>query len=168
MAENQRLFIAAFPPPALRRALHRLAREQHGKLGGRCMPAANLHLTLTFLGDTPVETVPVILELLETLPLPACTLSLDTLGAFHGGIVWAGCEAVPPTLTDWVAELRAGLGLRKIAFDNQAFFAHVTLLRKAQPASAAIVPALEWRINHARLYVSRATGLDPTYNNITY
>lgn len=132
------------------------------------MPAANLHLTLTFLGNTPVETVPVILELLETLPLPACTLSLDTLGAFHGGIVWAGSETVPPTLTDWIAKLRAGLAQRKIAFDDKAFRAHVTLLRKAQPASAAIAPALEWQIDHARLYVSRATRHGPTYNNITY
>lgn len=167
MSENQRLFIAAFPPPALRRALHRLAREQHGELGGRCMPAANLHLTLTFLGDTPVKTVPVILELLETLPLPACTLSLDTLGAFHGGIIWAGCKTVPPTLTDWIAELRAGLAQREIAFDDKAFRAHVTLLRKAQPAAATIKPALEWQIDRAWLYASRATGHGPAYEHIT-
>lgn len=165
--ENQRLFIAIFPPTSLSRALHKFARQQHAMLGGRCMPAVNLHLTLAFLGDTPVSQIPLILEVLQRQPALDCTLGIDTLGAFrNGGIVWAGCSAVPETLINWVGRLRDDLAENQIAFDPKPFRAHITLLRKAAPAASAIEPALSWQLGNARLYASVSAEGRPVYQPI--
>lgn len=168
MPENQRLFIAVFPPVSIRRALHRLARQQHSQLGGRCMPAGNLHLTLAFLGDTPSEQIAPILDVLQRHPVPDCQLHLDTLGAFgHGGIVWAGCSEMPALFLGWVEALRADLSAQAIAFDSKPFRAHVTLLRKANsPAGSIIAPALTWKPGNARLYASVSEQGRPVYQPI--
>lgn len=168
MPENQRLFIASFPPPALGRALHRLARRQHALLGGRCMPAANLHLTLTFLGQTPTASIPAILDLLQQMPALECTLTLDTLGTFlNGGIVWAGSASVPESLAEWVTQLRGGLQDNDIVFDNRPFRPHITLLRKAAQIEVPIEPALAWQLGRAELCISRSSADGSVYQVVS-
>ncbi len=122
------------------------------------MPAANLHLTLAFLGQTPAEQIPLILDILERQPDIDCSLVLDTLGCFgHGGIAWAGCKDVPAGLTAWVAGLRTDLLAQGIAFDSKPFKVHITLLRKAGTVAETIEPALNWQLGRAQLYASQVS-----------
>ncbi|MDR3414255.1 MAG: RNA 2',3'-cyclic phosphodiesterase [Formivibrio sp.] len=168
MPENQRLFIALFPPPALRTALHEIALQRQTCLGGRVMPAANLHLTLAFLGMTPTASMPAILDVLRQASTLDCTLALDTLGTFaNGGIVWAGCRHIPDTLNEYAANLRSALAGKAIVFDNKPFCPHITLLRKATVCDAPIEPAIEWQPAAAQLCISRSTADGSVYQVVS-
>jgi 2'-5' RNA ligase len=52
---RSRLFVALDPPPAARRALAATARDLAGRVGGRPVRAASIHLTLAFLGEVDPE-----------------------------------------------------------------------------------------------------------------
>lgn len=168
MLENQRLFIAVFPPLPLREALFKIAQQQHIHLGGRCMPQANLHLTLTFLGQTPTTSIPSILEQLQGMPTLNCAFNIDTLGSFaNGGIHWAGSQCMPRTLAEWVQNLRMRLESKHIAFDHQPYRPHITLLRKAAPMTCTLNPALSWHLGVAQLYASRPGPDGPSYQVVS-
>lgn len=132
------------------------------------MPAANLHLTLTFLGQTPTASIPAILDALKQMPALECTLQLNTLGTFvNGGIVWAGSANVPESLAEWVTQLRAGLQASGIVFDNRPFRPHITLLRKAAHIEAPIEPALVWQMGSAELCISLSSPDGSTYQVVS-
>jgi 2'-5' RNA ligase len=62
---------------------------------------ARFHLTLRFLGDTPVERVKVIGErLVKEMQAPRFRIKLDTVGNFGSGrrprVVWIGMESTAP------------------------------------------------------------------------
>ena len=168
MPENQRLFIAVFPPPPLREALFKIAQQQYIHLGGRCMPQANLHLTLTFLGQTPTTSIPSILEQLQGMPALDCEFNIDTLGSFaNGGIHWAGSQCLPSALTEWVLQLHMRLKNQHIAFDQHSYRPHITLLRKAAPMECVLDPALSWTLGTAQLYASHPGPDGPSYQVVS-
>lgn len=132
------------------------------------MPVDNLHLTLTFLGQTPTASIPAILDVLNRMPALECTLTLDILGTFlNGGIVWAGSASVPESLTEWVTQLRAGLQASDIVFDNRPFRPHITLLRKAAQIETPIEPALAWQLRRAELCISRSSADGSVYQVVS-
>lgn len=60
---GQRLFVCLIPPRAHAEELVAWAREQRdGTQGVRVVPAENVHLTLAFLGEQPLESTPTVLE----------------------------------------------------------------------------------------------------------
>lgn len=93
----------------------------------------NFHLTLAFLGDTPVEVLPVLQEILDdlagrTLSFPA---ELSGLGAFphpwEPRVVWVGIDLGSAEATRVSDELRARLRQEKVSFDTKPFRPHITL-----------------------------------------
>lgn len=100
----------------------------------RWVPAANLHLSLAFLGDTPAGNIASIKELLEEVaaavePFP---LHLRSLGYFgrkgRPRVVWAGVEAVDGLLL-LQSRLSEGLELLGIETDKRPYRPHITLGR---------------------------------------
>lgn len=139
MAEaSQRVFLALWPGPEVAARLHRISLEAEKRCGGRCMRRNTLHITLAFLGEVAESRLPLIGEAMAALQAGPFRLRIDTSGYWaHNRIVWAGCRAWPAQLDALVGDMRgalANVGLA-VAADN-AFFPHVTLLRKAHAVEA--------------------------------
>ena len=133
-APGRRLFLALWPDPAVRAELARLAR----RLTPEHVPAANLHLTLVFLGFTPPEREAGCRAALEGLRPAPFTLELDRLGCFRGPrVLWLGPSQIPPALTALVGELQRRLAACAHEPDPRPFAAHVTLARRFSGSAPA-------------------------------
>lgn len=165
MTESARLFIAIAPERALRESLFGLARRLH--TDGKIVPAANLHLTLAFLGQTDLARVPDILGTLADWPPDLPALDLDRIGSFRSArVVWAGGSAIPEAWTDAVASLHTRLRTAGIAFDDKPWRAHVTLLRKATLPDQALDQALAWSATTPQIFVSESGEHGPVYRRL--
>jgi RNA 2',3'-cyclic 3'-phosphodiesterase len=136
----------------------------------RWVPAANLHLTLSFLGEVDGERAGRVGQVLERVapwhePL---TLSIRGGGSFgasaHPRVLWAGVEGQTAALGALQAEVAREL--RPLGFEpeHRDYVAHLTLARAKQPrgdaALAGCVRALQeanWgesRVEHILLFES--------------
>lgn len=121
-----RLFVALQPAPAFREALAQLQRSLRAAgVEGRYLEAANLHLTLAFIGEWPDDVT----SLLPAVETPFA-ITLTHIGLFpRAKVLWAGvapCDA----LSALAARVRQGLRAAAIPFDPQDFNPHITLIRK--------------------------------------
>ena len=74
---------------------------------GKPVAAANLHLTLAFLGEVSTETAGQLQQLAARIRQPGFTLDLDDAGHWpRPGVVWLGCQRAPRGLLQ-LANLRA-------------------------------------------------------------
>lgn len=144
-ALNRRLFFALWPEPALRLAVQELAARLPED--GRAVRPENLHITLLFLGATPAERLPALLQAAGKLDAPAFDLRLDQGGWWRkSGIWWLAPGDTPPALKQLahtLAELARGEGLDVRLED---FRPHLSLRRKARraPEFPPFAP-LQWR-----------------------
>ena len=153
MPESLRLFVAIELPGEVREALGRLQHElqRRGLEKLRWVRPEGIHLTLKFLGETPVEKVPAIEEALAGAVegFQAHELSLEELGTFGGSrprVLWLDLTGD----LDAVRELqdRIEKALNALGFEREArrWSPHVTLARvrpeTAREVAGAIVPAL--------------------------
>jgi 2'-5' RNA ligase len=161
-----------------------LPDEQRGLLGAhveecarrapgyRWVPAANLHLTLRFLGSLEGSRLERLREGLERVRLTAFELDLDGRGSFGPRaaprVVWLGVGAGRENcaaLAEAVEEVCAAVGLESEA---RTFRAHVTLARARSTRSSLPElpppPRLEpWTVGDFVLYESRLGGRAATY-----
>jgi len=156
-----RLFFALWPDAAARPALTALSRELAGQCGGRATPEGKIHLTLAFLGETPADRLPAVLEVARAVRGERFAARLDRAGSFSkSDVAWAGMSVVPPELEALAAELARGLRGAGFALEDRPFAAHVTLARRIRhrPAEAPIAP-ITWRAQSFALVESdRRTG----------
>ena len=102
---------------------------------GRAVPPENLHLTLAFLDEQPLDVLEEVNAALEALRAPAFTLTLAGLDGYGGQALAINAEGGAP-----LAELRKrilarlhGIGLQ---LDRRRFRPHVTLARLPARISA--------------------------------
>ena len=111
------------------------AREELRRLaGGRgsFAPDANLHLTLTFLGEVEPARVPLALEAMREPGAQPFELTFDRAGRFRradGDIWWAGGPE-NAALTAVQRRLARGLAARGFELEARRFVPHVTLARR--------------------------------------
>jgi RNA 2',3'-cyclic 3'-phosphodiesterase len=148
----RRLFFAAWPPEGVAQALADWAREAQKTCGGRATQAANIHLTLSFLGDVEAE---VARSRGAAVRVPAHAFRVEQARYWqHNRIVWAGPLETPAGLRQLARELG----------ERREFAAHVTLIRKARSAvTAPLPPALEWPVTHFTLVNSVLGTAGPSY-----
>lgn len=128
-----RLFFALWPDDATRAALDQTAASLHLTWSGRRMRRESLHLTLVFLGDTPVMRLDALRQLAVTVAGEAFTLTLDSPGCWpQNRVGWLGVKETPPELTQLVSNLRRVLHAGEFPLDRQRYVPHVTLLRNAR------------------------------------
>ena len=145
----RRLFFALWPDAPLRAALHRETRARVRHCGGKPVPAANLHLTLVFLGNVPDERLAAVRSAAGVLGVPRFSLTLDRYGWFDAAqVLWIGCTALPAPLQALAAELGHLMaevaGLRT---DLRPFHPHVTLARKVRnPPDLQPPRPVEWPV----------------------
>ncbi len=120
------------------------------------MPAANIHLTLVFLGDVPTDRIQDLCASAETVTARGFELAIDSIKYWrHNRIVWAGPSVCPDALQALVAGLENALRVSGFSFDERPYMPHITLLRNARRAPAAqVVDAVSWRITDFALVQS--------------
>lgn len=144
-----RLFFALWPDEAARAILAPLAKRTASAGGGRAVPAANLHLTLVFLGDVPHDRIGLLSSVASTVRMSAFDLSLDRTGTFRRtGVAWAGPSTVPPALEALQRGLDRALRDAGFALEERPFVPHLTLARKLRtwPPAGPFGPAA-WRVD---------------------
>jgi len=124
-----RLFVAIVPRPHEAARLAELAAAL--RHGGRAVPAANLHLTLAFLGGVAQARVPAIEAALATVTGEAFALELRKVGHFpRPRVLWCACVPAPAALYRLQGRVAHVLGEAGLALEARAFTPHVTVARK--------------------------------------
>jgi 2'-5' RNA ligase len=129
----------------------------------RWTPAANLHLTVRFVGQVERELVESIADRLTGLP--AFDLELGDVGTFRRGrlvrVVWLGLRSGAEPLTSLAVRVDAECAASGLAGEKRAFQAHLTLAR-ARDRDGGVLPSLPpaprlsaWRASELVLYSSR-------------
>ncbi len=143
-----RLFFALWPDAQARLALAARGKEVARRCGGRPVPAANLHLTLAFLGEVEPSAIPALREAAGAGGGEAFELALDRLGAFaRAGVAWAGCRVAPPALLALQAGLARRLGEAGFPQEERPFAAHLTLARRIRvPLAPEAMDPVRWPV----------------------
>lgn len=157
-----RLFFAAWPAPDLQAALGGMAQQLKRECGGRVIAAANIHLTLVFLGDVERARVRHLEQIAATIVARRFELAIDRVEYWrHNRIVWGGVRDCPEALLDLVAALETALAPTGFRPEQRPYVPHITLLRNAGRAPAVSeVPPLRWPVSRIALVESarRETG----------
>lgn len=145
-----RLFFALWPDEAVRAAVLAVRREAWVQALPHGVPAANLHLTLAFLGSLGAGQRACVEATVDRwmsgrgavpgdrLAPTGFTLRLDQMGYWpRPQVLWLGPRETPPALSALVRGLRGILIPCGYRGDASPFRAHVTLARKVAPPAGA-------------------------------
>jgi len=165
MSDAARLFFAVWPTPAVQLALHNVAREALIECGGRAVAARNIHLTLAFLGDVERAWLHDLERIAAGIIVSQCEITVDRVGYWrHNRILWAGVEHCPDSMSALVARLTSALRELGFKLDERPYVPHVTLLRNARRAPAALaVPSIAWPVLDFALIESAQRGRERIY-----
>ena len=161
MSESKRLFFAIEMPAPLQRQIVRWRADHFAPEAGRPVAAANLHLTLAFLGDVSEEKQQALAALAGRIRQPGFTLTLDDAGQWlRSRVVWLGTRQPPRGLLQLANMLRAQAARSGCYQSPQPFHPHITLLRDASHAVAIPPPGFQWAfpVKEFALYESRFAG----------
>lgn len=147
-----RLFIAIRTDRKMNSALVDLMHKlKAAGVRGKYAPLQNLHVTLTFIGETDRQQE--IKEILSSIPVPEIRIGTDKLEIW--GDVLVLTLKGNQKLKAYVASLRKALDAAGIDYDHKIFSPHLTLVRKASGNIKGIaVPKAEMTGNHVSLLKS--------------
>ncbi len=152
---TRRLFFALWPDDAAREALRAGFGTAVAGAGGRAVPAANLHLTLEFLGPVAEERLADLAALGGAVALPQEPLVLDRLNWWPRAATLVAAPSAPGAgLLAAQADLRQALNDRGFRVDSRPFRPHVTLARKVTAAPAATAASVRWPLGELALVES--------------
>ncbi len=130
---RRRLFFALWPGVTVRELLASAFHDVAAAAGGQSVVAANLHVTLEFLGSIAEERVAELEALGASMRLPVGDLVLDTIEWWpRPALLVAGALTPSAALVDLQSELRRLLGIRGFRVDSRAFRPHLTLARRVR------------------------------------
>lgn len=157
MSASHRLFFALSLPETTQQEIIRWRSERFPLEAGRPVAAANLHLTLAFLGDVSEQKAQALQTLAGRIRQPAFSLTLDDAGHWpRPGVVWLGCRRAPRGLLQ-LAELLRSQAARNGCYQTALpFHPHITLLRGATRPVAIPPATFSWQadMTHFSLYES--------------
>ena len=165
-----RTFFAAWPDAGVCTTLAAHARDIAAKTEGRAPVAANLHLTLAFVGDVAASRVAALYAIggVAAAAGSPFTLTLDCGGMFRAvGIAWIGASVSPERLQRLVDGLGIGLSAQGFAIERRAFLPHITLARRCRrPGDFAVATPIRWTIARIALYASESTPDGSRYREL--
>lgn len=178
-AETFRLFIAVELNPAVQEAIG-LIQDQLKKSGAdvKWVRFKDIHLTLKFLGDTPVDKIDAIAAVLQeaTSLVKSFTMEIKELGAFpkisSPRVIWLGLEAGKDQAKQIATTLEEKLEPLGIKREEREFAAHVTIgrTRSSQNSFALSKVMKEFKpapstqeVDHIALIKSTLTPQGPVY-----
>jgi 2'-5' RNA ligase len=167
-AGRRRVFFALWPDASVQARLAEAAGLLHRITNGRLTPAANIHLTLAFVGAVGVERLALLLAPPAELVSRAFVLTLDECGCWtHNGIVWAAPAQVPDALAVLAANLERWLRDAHFELEVRPFSPHLTLIRHAQCAQLTrSMSPVEWLVGKFSLVESRLMANGSVYRTL--
>ncbi len=138
----RRLFIGLELPESCRETL---AGLDPGIKGLRWLPAAPLHLTLSFLGDVETDKQAPLREALAAVQVPPFFLPIKGVGAFGGAhptVVWAGVGQGHPHLFALHKRIQDAVLRAGLEADLKPFHPHITMGRARGVSRAMLLPFL--------------------------
>ena len=170
-----RTFVAVFPPPEVREALFRAARDMPASKSFRLVGPEKIHLTLKFLGDVADDDLRRVMQALEPVrerhrPFEVSTSSF---GAFpsekRARILWAGAgegSGQLGVLAQDVEDLLEPAGFER---EGRPYVPHLTLGRvRGRPVkldgAEKPSPALRFTVSGVDLVQSVPGGHGVTYS----
>jgi 2'-5' RNA ligase len=151
--ETARVFYALVPDPPLQLQLAAQGHAIATRAGGRAIPAANVHLTLAFVGDVAATHLDALRAIVPTLPRQGFVLVLNCVGVFRRARVgWLAPEITPDALATLHAALAAALTSASFALEARPFHPHVTLARRCvRVIPTAVCAPTTWRVARVSL-----------------
>lgn len=154
---TQRLFIAVPVPPDLQEILRQHCQSFFPGEAIRPLPAANLHLTVYFLGEVPATQRPTITQALQAVAATHAPFTLNLANLEPGPkassprLIWARCRP-QPAFTELVAAVYRQLARRPPDYADP--IPHITLarFRKDQPRPVSL-PTVDLAEQHVTLPV---------------
>lgn len=177
----RRLFLALWPDESMRQAMVRATREAVRTSGGRPVPAANLHVTLSFLGSVPERRLPELAEVARAAAGPQGSvmsdpeaagqpleLAFDRLEFWRAARLLCAVPAEAPAPVGVLArKLQDLLVARGFAPDLKPFRPHVTVARKVErPGVADKMHPVVWRFTEPALIESRTLPEGAVYSAV--
>ncbi|MEL7642501.1 MAG: RNA 2',3'-cyclic phosphodiesterase [bacterium] len=131
-----RAFIALPLPETTTRQLGQLVSDlkSHAPRGLRWVDPGNIHLTLTFLGDTPLEKITQVAALLADAAVSqvAPVVQFNSLGAFPNAarmrVFWLGLHP-SPAINDVYTKVNLACKKCQLPYDDRPYVPHLTLAR---------------------------------------
>ncbi|MGY0156871.1 RNA 2',3'-cyclic phosphodiesterase [Edwardsiella tarda] len=153
----QRLFFALALPATLQQSLIQWRAQHFPAEAGRPIAAANLHLTLAFLGDVGPAQQRQLIAGAERIRQAPFSLTLDDAGQWpRAGVVWLGLRRAPRGLIQLAELLRSQAARCGCQQSTLPFHPHITLLRHAYQA-VAIPPAnFRWQVEISQFALFRS------------
>ncbi len=164
---TRRVFFGLWPDADTRRAIDRLAGRFDG--GGRPTPAANLHVTLVFIGSVDASRLACLKQAAAGVEASPFTIHLDRIGSFHRKALWLGCREIPSPLRQLQQDLSRAL-TRDCQYqpERRPYVPHVTLQRNIRrEISQDIDETLVWPVDSFSLLLSQGSPEGVRYSELT-
>ncbi|WP_058912318.1 RNA 2',3'-cyclic phosphodiesterase [Entomohabitans teleogrylli] len=146
MSATRRLFFGLALPTRLQRQLVRWRADHFAEYTGRPVAAANLHMTLAFLGDVSPEKQQALSVLAGRIRQPRFALQLDDAGHWlRSRVIWLGTRQPPRGLLQLADLLRSQAARSGCHQSPQPFHPHITLWRQAVSHAALPAPGFNWQ-----------------------
>lgn len=146
--DTLRLFFALWPDDPTREALNRTGKWLHKHWAGRRMRADTLHITLAFLGSTPVERLDALIACADEVRTEAYDLLLDEAGYWrHKRIGWLGASETPIEHLALVQALNVALNQAGFPVDGRPHVPHITLLRNSTGGERLVCDPVRWDVS---------------------
>jgi 2'-5' RNA ligase len=170
----RRLFFALWPIEGEQQRLAANYRDVVAASGGRAIAAANLHITLAFLGSVPEESLPLVRSIARNVSDVVRVAPQPITLTFHGVEYWrrpriicATTSAPSPATTVTLAEaLKRELTDAGFTPDLKAFRPHVTLARKVSRAGSLCALEMTLTFRDFSLVESRTETQASSYSVI--
>ncbi len=165
-----RLFFALWPNTATQQHWLSSTDSLIKPLGGKQIPASNLHLTLHFLGEVDGSRTSSLQRIVDYLQPQDIILRFDKIECWRkADLACLRASQEPPALVNLVNQLGQGLQRAGFTVEKRAFKAHVTLARRLQFCTEhlPVWPSLEWQANSLALVRSRLTPEGSIYTPIS-
>ncbi len=164
-----RLFFGLATPPETAVAIADW-RDRRFPASGRPVPAANLHITLAFLGDISEHRLERLCGAVDTLaPTGPLAVELDRVGYWpRTGICWLGPCQWPGAMDSLAAKL-GGIGTAQGGKrSRRRYTPHITLYRGCEvpPPAPLEAPAFRLTFDHFHLYESRRDARGAVYSSL--
>jgi len=145
---TERLFFALWPNNTVRQAINELSQPITQDMKGKTVPLDNWHITLAFLGDIDEPTKQCMQQVAASIQGSRFNLSLDIVSYWpRPRVLWLGASETPLALQDLVTLMTTGLQDCGYRPETRPFQAHLTLMRKANPAKTyPTITPIAWAV----------------------